>query len=77
MQNQNYNYNRLKKISNLLTLNTCFSPSDPISYRTPRDMLDYKTHVIDKEMLHQKNIFDKLNYILCLLKFGQRFSRIC
>ena len=63
-QNYNYNYNRLKKISNLLTLNTCFSPSDPISYRTPRDMLDYKTHVIDKEMLHQ-NINKKEEFCSC------------
>jgi hypothetical protein len=55
MQYQNYNYNKLKKISNYSSLNTCFSPSDPVSYRTPRDMLEYKTHVIDKEILHQNN----------------------
>ena len=52
-QNQNYNYNNLNNISNFLTLNTCFSPSNPSSYRTPRDMAEYKIHVVDKKLLYE------------------------
>ena len=65
---QNYNYNKLNNTSNLLTLNTCFSPSNPISYRTERDMTDYKVYVIDKEKQTKESFSSCCNNSKCGVK---------